>query len=556
MPAVQPLATSFAVHIDGRELPSEAKLVELVVDDALHLPDLFELTFLDADRLALGVLAAEVGAGILVGVRAEGDAAPAPLIDGEVTSIEVAIDTSGRRVTLRGYDRSHRLFRGRVTAGYQDVTYDDIAKRVAQRAGLRAGTIDHAGEVHEHVAQADEHDWAFLKRLAAEIGFEVVVQGDQLHFRNPKPAEDAPQAVDMLSVEPFALVVGSSLLRLNANLTSAAQVKEVEVRGWNRETKQALTATAKPATDAVAPSVTPAQLAKPFGDRSLVTGSPGLATQSRVDSSAAVLSDAIAAGSAELEGVARGNPALRAGTAVVVSMAGPPFDGKYVLTATRHRYSPEEGYVVRFTVSGRDDRSLLSLTAGGSGGASAVAAAPISGVVTAVVEDSNDPQGECRVRLRFPWRSPDYVSNWAPTVQPGAGKNRGNVVLPHPGDEVLVAFEEGDWNRPFVLGGLYNGVDHAHDMAGTSLLDKSTKVPWLRSIVSANGHGIELHDGTKELDGIRLRTGDGVARIVIDEDERIVEIKCEGKIRLTADMDIDIQSGTGVTIQAPIIKLN
>ena len=44
----------------------------------------------------------------------------------------------------------------------------------------------------------------------------------------------------------------------------------------------------------------------------------------------------------------------------------------------------------------------------------------------------------------FPWLSDDYVSDWARTVQPGAGKDRGAMVLPEVGDEVLVAFEQGD----------------------------------------------------------------------------------------------------------------
>ena len=37
-------------------------------------------------------------------------------------------------------------------------------------------------------------------------------------------------------------------------------------------------------------------------------------------------------------------------------------------------------------------------------------------------------------------------------VQVGAGNNRGASFLPEVNDEVLVAFEQGDWRRPYVLG--------------------------------------------------------------------------------------------------------
>ena len=83
--------------------------------------------------------------------------------------------------------------------------------------------------------------------------------------------------------------------------------------------------------------------------------------------------------------------------------------------------------------------------------------------MVAQVSDVNDPEGQGRVTLTFPWLSDDYVSDWARTLQPGAGKGRGAMVVPEVGDEVLVAFEQGDLRRPYVLGGLYNGVDTAPD---------------------------------------------------------------------------------------------
>ena len=56
----------------------------------------------------------------------------------------------------------------------------------------------------------------------------------------------------------------------------------------------------------------------------------------------------------------------------------------------------------------------------------------------AQVSDANDPEKQGRVKLTFPWLSDTYVSDWARTVQPGAGKDRGAMVLPEVGDEVLV----------------------------------------------------------------------------------------------------------------------
>ena len=84
-------------------------------------------------------------------------------------------------------------------------------------------------------------------------------------------------------------------------------------------------------------------------------------TQKEVETAASALADRIAGGFAEFEGVARGNTALRAGCLVSVGLVGEPFDGSYTLTSTRHSYTPQDGYIVLFTVSGRQDRSLFSL---------------------------------------------------------------------------------------------------------------------------------------------------------------------------------------------------
>ena len=125
--------------------------------------------------------------------------------------------------------------------------------------------------------------------------------------------------------------------------------------------------------------------------------------------------------------------------------------------------------------------------------------------MVAQVSDANDPQKQGRVKLTFPWLSDTYVSDWARTVQPGAGKDRGALVLPEVGDEVLVLFEQGDIRRPYVLGGLYNGVDTPPSGSPT-LIDGSSGAINRRSLVSRRGHRIDLIDEDGRTEGITLST--------------------------------------------------
>ena len=81
------------------------------------------------------------------------------------------------------------------------------------------------------------------------------------------------------------------------------------------------------------------------------------------------------------------------------------------------------------------------------------------GVVVATVKSLDDPRGEGRIQIEFPWL-PDITEHpWAPIAAPLAGGERGMFFMPEPKDEVLVAFEHGDFDHPFVVGFLWNGVD-------------------------------------------------------------------------------------------------
>src|SRR6185437_6910079 len=103
--------------------------------------------------------------------------------------------------------------------------------------------------------------------LARECGHEITVQDGKLNFTKPQPATDAPTAGAQSAANPLVLQLGTDLLRFRAVLTSAEQVKEVQVRGWDVAQKKALVATAPAVTStAQLPSVTPADLAHTFGD--------------------------------------------------------------------------------------------------------------------------------------------------------------------------------------------------------------------------------------------------------------------------------------------------
>ena len=218
------------------------------------------------------------------------------------------------------------------------------------------------------------------------------------------------------------LELGTDLLRFRSVVTSAEQVKEVAGPRLGRGAEEGADRdrAGQDHERGAAGASTPADLAHTFGDPIYVATDVPYRTQAEVDAAAKALAEQIAGAFAEFEGVARGNPKLRAGAAITIDNLGAPFDGKYTITTSRHRFDPTTGYTTAFAVTGRQERSLLGLASGGGGraGAGRRGRRPRSATPT-----TRRSQG--RVKLTFPWLSDDYVSDWARTVQPGAGKDRG-----------------------------------------------------------------------------------------------------------------------------------
>lgn len=560
-----------AVQVDGVTLAEEfeLRLERTVVDDHVFLPDMFALQFRDPDRDLLEKAGLEIGKSVRILAAPQGKEASDLLVSGEVTALEADFDESGSRTVVRGYDHSHRLHRGRRTETYRNVTDADIVRIVAQRAGLEVGHVDETATVHRHVSQPNLSDWGFLAARAREIGYAISVADGKLELRRPVEAGQAPESGDLTSEDPLQLVLGHDLLSFRPRLTSAEQVGEVAVRGWDAERKEVVVGTAQGATVSATLALDPGDLASKFGDPSYVVVDRPFSTQNEVDAAAKAFAEEIASAFAQAEGTARGNPKLKAGTAISIGLTGRTFEGLYTITSSQHVFDPA-GYRTHLLVSGRHVRSLLALTTSGArNGTGSGEPAPIAGVVTAQVTSVSDSQDRGRVKVRFPWLSDTYESDWVRVVQLGAGKERGSVILPEVNDEVIVAFEHGDVRRPYVLGGLHNGVDIPK--LGEGFVDRGTGEVRRRGFVSRKGHTLVFDDGS-EGEGITLITGGDGLRITLDKSKAAIEVSSNGDVTIDADAEvsincrrlklaaqsgIDIDGGSGtVTIKGQQVRLN
>jgi uncharacterized protein involved in type VI secretion and phage assembly len=164
-------------------------------------------------------------------------------------------------------------------------------------------------------------------------------------------------------------------------------------------------------------------------------------------------------------------------------------------------------------------------------------ARPINGVVTGLVTNNNDPNGLGRVKVKLNGLEDNHETDWAPVATLMAGDQRGSFFLPEVNDEVLVAFEHGNVNAPYVVGALWNGKAKPPGDNG----DGENNI---RKIKSRCGHEIILDD-TDQGEKVEIKTNAGHS-ITLDDASGGEKVEIQSKAGHKLQMD---DSGGTVTIE-------
>jgi uncharacterized protein involved in type VI secretion and phage assembly len=178
----------------------------------------------------------------------------------------------------------------------------------------------------------------------------------------------------------------------------------------------------------------------------------------------------------------------------------------------------------------------------------------MQGVVVGLVTSVQDPQNLGRVQVHFPWLSDDNSSQWARVATFMAGPKRGSWFMPEVDDEVLISFEHGDVQHPYIIGFVWNG----RDKPPNDGID--TKVRRLRTV---SGHVIEFDDRagqerilikTKAGHLIEMKDTPGSIHINTAGGQKVDmdDVPPKIEIKTTANNSIQVSDAPpGVTISTP-----
>lgn len=564
MPAPAKLDARPKIKINGVPFSDAdlVNLIELTVDSDYFLPTMFDfcmnddfnsssskLQYIDSEKFKVG---ASVVIVMETTLEVENGNVKGELVNGVITSLEPVFAADGRCwLHVRGYDKGYKLMSGektRVFGGAKNsVTEGNIFSSICGEAGLTAEVDASLSSVNDtYVLQYAQTNWDFLWARARRLGYQMYVDGPKLCVKKANALRQTGNPVELewgktlSSFEPFLSIVG--------------QTDSASVTSWDPDTKQNVKGEIKDGTLSTNLNETQGLSAKSLStnySNTVLThpDEPGLdaGTAKKIaDARLSALESSLLQASGFMD---YGNPQILAGTKIKISEIGKKYSGSYFVTHARHTYSNGE-YHTEFEISGGVPHTLSGLV---GSPAKNPGNRLVEGVVIGVVTNINDQDKLGRVKVKFPWlpgapNGGELESNWARIASIGAGKERGILFVPEVNDEVLVAFEHGDINSPYILGGLWNKKDTPPDGRNAELVSQG-KVGQ-RVIRSSSGHLILLDD-TEGQEQILIQDKSKNNIIQINTKDNAMTLKCQKDFTIDAGGNFTVKAKGDVLFDSP-----
>ncbi|WCT10461.1 type VI secretion system Vgr family protein [Mucilaginibacter jinjuensis] len=373
---------------------------------------------------------------------------------GKITRVEISQSHGFQGdIVVSGFSPSILIDRGPDLGSY---LAKDL-KTIVQQATADAPQNDISLNINpaytspiDYIIQYRESDFDFINRLSAEYHEWFYYDGVKLNFGKPSKLDEAP------------LIYGRDLHSLQYGM----QIAPLNYKKFSYHSQQDELLSSQPSDNssgspdlahAVAASnqVYSKQFNEPLDVR--------VNSQQEIDT---FVNDEHKALISELLTIMGNgdNPQVKLGCIVSISTsmrADTGFQvqdfGKFLVTAVYHQLDGVGHYQNTFEGVSADSEKLPVRDAD----------KPFADMQLATVLDNDDPQKQGRIKVQFKWQcTTNDPTEWLRVMSPNAGhgdtgKNRGFLVVPEKGDQVIVGFEEGNIAKPVVMGSVYhsNNVD-------------------------------------------------------------------------------------------------
>ena len=450
-----PISTTITIEIAGETLTRFSKLVINQKVQTHHKFSLLQPLPREFVSQALEKAQKYVGQPIKITITPSTMSTESPLqFNGIITEAQM-VRTSGASggIIINGYSPTILLEGTPNIRSFTDKSIGDIVKEVLKKYPSEdlSPSIEIEKEVTlPYTVQYNESDFGFLARIAQKKGQWLYYNGEALTFGKPKSKN-------------FTLEYGRSLHSFNIEMR--AKSLGFEYLGYdpsNGETQKANSSEVAYQPEGYAKSIFESSK-KLFPSNSTMLYSQALEEGNSRTHLIDRITTQLQSRAADMV-TAKGDSdetGLRIGDVVSIkepafSLTGNSLDGlqeqnfgNYIITDIMHICDESGNYHNSFDAV---PENVASPPYGN------VHSFPMAESQPATVISNADPSGLGRVQVAFAWQKENGANTpWIRMINPHSGGGKGFYFIPEVGEEVLVAFEGGNAEKPFVLGAMYNG---------------------------------------------------------------------------------------------------
>jgi uncharacterized protein len=273
------------------------------------------------------------------------------MIKGEITSLRPTFPASGQpTLAISGQNALHRFRGEQKSRAYINKTDGDIAREIGHSLDVDVETNEIAErEKYQYVIQDTQYDLVFLMERAQRIGCEIVIAEKGTNVRSEKsllrfvPSDHVRQTT-------YHLIYGRSLIEFQPELTTANQVNEVVVRGWDSKNKEKFEGVAKrnqSRTRSLDRRQGEEGIQKSFQQRKEIIANRPVNSKQEAETMAKEALENMVKETVKGRGSTVGLPDLCAGSVLMIDGLGERFKGRYYVTSTTHTIGGG-GYTTQF----------------------------------------------------------------------------------------------------------------------------------------------------------------------------------------------------------------
>lgn len=450
--------------------------------------------------------------------------------EGIITQVEMVGsmgETGG--VAIHGTSPTILYENNRTLDSWMDQSLSTIIKEATQEYGKvnLVSNPKYATPI-PYMAQYNESVFDFMNRLSALYGEWFYYDGTKVYFGKP----------DRDNTEKIVYDMDLEEVRLVANLVPGKSARYDYVAQENKQHNA--DTPAKPDGMNDLQSIAHSCSEKAYTAKTTSAADPHVTDKAELDEQMRIVKNASGANLLNIKGIGK-TCRIRIGEIIDVSfpdrMKLPPL-GKFRIVGIEHEVRRDGHYSNSFV--GVPDGTVHIPVPD--------VKRPLALPELATVKENNDNKGQGRVKVAFDWQKNGKTTNWIRVQTPNAGvsgavpKNRGWVFVPEVGDQVMVSYEHGNPDRPYVTGSVF------HSGSGKGG-DKDNKV---KSIITRSGNAIVFDD---ETGSIVITDQTGKQLIMLDGTDAIT-VMAKKSITLTNEAEsVIVMDDKSIGLQADTIAL-